>query len=147
MPEKLPCPNDGSPLVERLYEKGILVDMCDHCGGVLLNAGELKKIQQTIENDYSEELKQFEEHYAERAYEMARQETIPQRNCPRCSKLMEKCDYGFSSQIMLDVCLGCKGIWLDKGELEALEIFFESSRLEANEIRRGFFASLLTYFT
>ena len=38
-------------------------------------------------------------------------------HCPKCSGLMET--YAFH-EIILDRCLKCGGIWLDKGELEAI---------------------------
>jgi len=38
-------------------------------------------------------------------------------HCPRCSGLMET--YRFH-EIMLDRCSKCGGVWMDKGELEAV---------------------------
>lgn len=38
------------------------------------------------------------------------------------------------------------GIWLDKGEIEALEVFFERSQIDTRDIREGFLRSLVTLF-
>jgi len=38
-------------------------------------------------------------------------------NCPVCSERMREVEkYG----VQLDICPGCKGLWLDRGELEKL---------------------------
>jgi len=47
---------------------------------------------------------------------------------------------------MTDVCPYCHGIWLDRGELAALEVFFETTKTEASLIRKNFFANLLGNF-
>ena len=39
--------------------------------------------------------------------------------------------YGFGSQILIDACPEDCGIWLDAGEIQALEKFFERSQAEA----------------
>jgi len=33
-------------------------------------------------------------------------------------------------------------VWLDSGELKALDVFFERARMEAGALRRGFFGGL-----
>ena len=37
--------------------------------------------------------------------------------CPKCGNTLEEIDH---QSVMLDRCVGCDGIWLDKGELELL---------------------------
>ncbi|MBU4488270.1 MAG: rhomboid family intramembrane serine protease [Candidatus Omnitrophica bacterium] len=39
------------------------------------------------------------------------------RNCPRCRKAMEQFNYAYDSNIFLDKCASCGGIWTDKGEI------------------------------
>ena len=77
-----------------------------------------------------------------RAYELARQKAQQAIRCPLCNIEMESREYAHCSQIQIDVCPDCHGIWLDKGELEELEIFFERSHVETSDIRRAFFAGL-----
>jgi Zn-finger nucleic acid-binding protein len=38
-------------------------------------------------------------------------------NCPVCNEKMKEIE---RSGVMIDLCPGCKGIWLDRGELEKL---------------------------
>jgi Zn-finger nucleic acid-binding protein len=59
---------------------------------------------------------------------------------------MERREHGYCSQVMIDTCPKCRGIWLDQGELEALEVFFERTVAETEEVRTGFFARLADLF-
>jgi Zn-finger nucleic acid-binding protein len=66
--------------------------------------------------------------------------------CPKCGDPMARREYGFCSQVLIDVCPRCHGVWLDHRELGALEVFFERARGEAEsdaaDIERSFLASL-----
>lgn len=64
--------------------------------------------------------------------------------CPRDHSVLVSGVY--EGDVEVDMCLSCQGIWLDKGEIERLEVFFERSRMEAREIRKGFWKSLITLF-
>lgn len=139
------CPKDGAELKSTVYESEIEVDQCEECDGMWLDAGELEKIQQSSEHDYGEELREMPA-YAARAYEMARQQAAPDLKCPKCGEQMVKKEYGYSSQIIIDTCLSCRGVWLDRGEIEALEVFFERSRAQTADIRKGFLSGLLRFF-
>ena len=114
---------------------------CRSCGGMWLDRGELERIESTMERDYSEELARLPD-MAGQAYEQAMQSKLPELACPKCDTALEQRQYGYASQIMVDSCPQCGGVWLDKGELQALEIFFERSRFEARDIRKAFWASL-----
>ncbi len=139
------CPRDGSVLEPRRYEDDIKVDLCPSCRGIWLNKGELETVEDIRERDYSDELARMTD-LGYNAYELARQKALGAIRCPKCGGEMESREYARCSQVMIDVCPVCHGVWLDRGELEALELFFERSRLEAAVIRRGFFASLRSLF-
>ncbi|MCM2372139.1 TFIIB-type zinc ribbon-containing protein [Aporhodopirellula aestuarii] len=139
------CPRDGSTLVSTKYEGEIVVDQCPSCGGVWLDAGELQALQQLAERDHKTYLRRID--IIARAYEFARQETRPEITCPKCGGRLEAGEYVYCSQIMIDRCVDCAGVWLDKGELAALEQFFEEAALQEQEekglnLRHSFFASL-----
>lgn len=139
------CPRDKGQLDGCFYEDDIAVDECQECHGIWLDAGELEKVQESMEHDHSGELKNIPD-FAIRAYRMAKAKRESELECPICGRPMDKNEYGYCSQIIIDVCSVCQGIWLDKGELEALEVFFERARAETREIRRGFFGSLAELF-
>ncbi|GMQ91496.1 MAG: hypothetical protein BMS9Abin11_0805 [Gammaproteobacteria bacterium] len=140
------CPIDNNELEKQTYEADIEIDVCPRCAGIWLDRGELEAIEETIENDYIEELEKFPD-YVGNAYTMALQKKAAEITCPDCNTAMERKEYAYTSQIMIDKCPKCHGIWLDKGELEALEIFFEKSRLQAQDLRKSFWISLKQYFS
>ena len=117
-----------------------MVDLCPNCKGMFLEAGELEEIQESQENDYSEELKKMPDLIAG-AYHMAKEKKRKAVTCPSCSGETERKEYGYCSQIMIDKCLSCHGVWLDQGEIEALEIFFERSQMDTEDIRNVFWKS------
>jgi hypothetical protein len=121
------------------WEADIVVDECVSCRGVWLDKGELERVQETLEGDYSQELGRI--NVVAQAYELARQKAGADIRCPHCDGELFKKEYGYCSQILIDYCPRC-GIWLDKGELEALEKFFERE----SGVRRGFSASLVSLF-
>jgi Zn-finger nucleic acid-binding protein len=139
------CPKDNSILTTQVYEAAIKVDICPACQGMWLDKGELEQIEETMEHDYSEELKRIPDLIGN-AYEMARQKALPEISCPKCGAEMENREYCYCSQIIIDVCPKCSGIWLDKGEVEALEVFYERARIEAWSMRKGFLKSLIGIF-
>jgi uncharacterized protein len=49
--ENLPCPSCGRAMQAFNYgaDTGIILDKCDHCGGIWLDGGELEKVQIAVE--------------------------------------------------------------------------------------------------
>jgi len=139
------CPCDAGELEKRLYEGDVEVDRCPVCEGMWLDKGELERIQESRAHDHTSELSRMPD-LVGREYELARQKRQRPRNCPCCGEEMTAREYGYCSQVLIDVCPACGGLWLDKGETEALEIFFERCRIEATAMRRTFFGSLLALF-
>ena len=144
------CPRCVAPLQEQTYEGDVRVDRCASCGGMWLNRGELEAIQETREHDYSDALSEIGG--VARAYELARQKALPGIACPRCRRPLVAREYGYCSQILIDVCPDCEGVWLDGGEMRALEQFFERLRPDVVDqargsgARRAFLASLQQMF-
>jgi Zn-finger nucleic acid-binding protein len=123
------CPRDGAELKSRTYEANVEIDECPSCGGTFLDRGELERIQAAVENDHRREVAKpvdtvLEERQAER------EEALPLIDCPKCSHSMERRRYGLGSMTVIDVCPEGDGIWLDRGELQALERFYERSQGE-----------------
>ncbi|NIM06172.1 MAG: hypothetical protein GTN65_11300 [Armatimonadetes bacterium] len=135
------CPRDGGKLFPQAYEGDVFVDACPKCKGVFLDRGELQKIEAEHKHDYSEMMSRMPDLVAP-AYERARQRAEPEPFCPKCGAEMETREYAYCSQVMINKCVKCGGIWLDRGEVEALEIFYEREREGA---RRGFLGSLLRH--
>jgi Zn-finger nucleic acid-binding protein len=139
------CPIDQIELEKKNYESLVEIDECPKCSGIWLDQGELEKIQDIQENDYSEDLKKVP-NYVTAAYEQARQQNAADITCPNCKVEMFKKEASMASQIVIDKCPKCFGVWLNKGELKALELLFERGRLETSEIREEFWSKFSRIF-
>ena len=129
----LSCPRDGNPLETTTYEANIEVDACPTCRGMWLDKGELEAIQEARENDYRKALSELPDSVARSINEVAQMETAPIA-CPKCNAEMDTREYAYCSQIVVDTCPEGCGIWLDAGEIQALEKFFERSQAEASDV-------------
>ncbi len=135
------CPRDGAELKVERYEAQIDVESCPSCLGVWLDKGELEAIQSTIERDYQRELDRgFSPDEVSHVVEPIR--------CPRCGGEMETREHGYCSQVYVDTCVEGCGVWLDTGEIAALEKFYERQRgaRDAGDVVIDLYASLLGVF-
>ena len=88
------------------------VDVCHNCGGMWFDQGELARIDKIIQPTLVEIRKIPRESVQLKAL-----------YCPSCNDhpLMEKAEHPRDSKVIFDFCPECKGVWLDKGELEAIQ--------------------------
>ncbi len=143
----LKCPRDGTTLHSRKYEANIEVDLCPTCRGMWLDKGELEAIQETTERDYSKELAASTGTEPLSVKQLQKQQERGPIDCPKCHTAMEAREYGYSSQIIIDTCVEGCGVWLDKGEIQALEKFFERNRGSAAlPLPERLWASVLSVF-
>ena len=56
--------------------------------------------------------------------------------CPKCKGEMAKRNYGELDSTVIDYCASCQGIWLDPGELERIQVFYEAAN-DFNEAREN----------
>jgi len=140
------CPVDNTELQEIEYERATMVDQCNTCNGMWLDQWELQAIQANKGKNYGAELAKMPD-LVNASHLNALNKNRDLLDCPKCKDAgnqvkMDRREHGFCSQIMIDVCHDCQGIWLDKGEVQALEVFFERHHLDDKEIKTGFFQSL-----
>lgn len=83
----------------------VAIDFCPDCYGVWLDRDELKKLLGE---------KEVTDYLTKDIGTQAKSSLI----CPRCRNLM---DIERAEQVEVDVCLKCRGVWLDQGELEGLK--------------------------
>jgi Zn-finger nucleic acid-binding protein len=103
------CPVCKNPMVVLELDQ-IEIDHCLHCGGIWLDAGELELLLETEEDRTRLKNLLIEEN-------SAKEKKYP---CPICSKKMNKVFVGEEKKILIDKCKKNHGLWLDKGELEAV---------------------------
>jgi len=148
MASPLVCPRDATPCKTIEYESGIEVDQCPACGGMWLDHGELEAIQRNTEHDYRSQLAELPDDVA-RGLEVVEQESREAIHCPKCTAQMDTREYAYCSQIVIDTCPDGCGVWLDAGEIQALEVFFERAQAESADsipLRYRLWASLHELF-
>lgn len=132
MSDTLHCPLCHDPLAPLEYE-GIIIDVCDTCGGEFLDADELGHVIRAREAVFPEAMR---EQIGNRAtvFGIPADETIRQVNCPKCGQPMKVINYCGDSGIYVDRCTGCGGFWLDADELEHVQVFQEEWEAKAPQM-------------
>ncbi len=90
----------------------IEVDSCPDCGGLWFDKDELTQIDTIIEPTLVEI-----RHLPNKSEQFERLHCPACNNAPRLEKMIHPRD----RKVVMDYCPYCKGIWLDKGELEAIQ--------------------------
>ena len=109
--------------MELVEISGVELDYCRNgCGGIWFDNFEIKRLDE--ENEGGGEV--LEEILAQkRVDDTVRTEKL---NCPRCDEVkMRRHKYNYMSDVSIDQCYNCNGIWLDAGELAAIRANFEST--------------------
>lgn len=114
------CPYDHISLNPKRLESDVDVEICPVCGGIWLTEGEIAALQSAHAHDPQE----GEPDPIRAAYELAREEQRRPGPCPVCGDELISREYAYTSQILVDACPRGHGLWLNRGELEALESFF-----------------------
>lgn len=93
-------------------EFSMSVEKCNNCGGHWFDRGELERIENIIEPTLID---------FNRLPSMKKQ-LLP-LYCPQCEEhpMMEKTEHSRDHHVIMDFCPACNGIWLDRGELEAIQ--------------------------
>ncbi len=94
----------------QMKNKQISYDICESCGSLWLDAGELDKMAFQVDGSVEYCSKDKAEDISEKA-----------RSCQRCNGVgLEKVFFVGCSDIVLDYCRNCGGFWLDGGELDVI---------------------------
>jgi len=122
--QKFTCPRCTAALSTVLYE-GVEIETCGICGGHWLDADELGQIVRTVEKSFTAEeiatLRVLRKNVF-RIEDVGGGRLL----CPKClGKKLNPFNYASTSGITLDKCPQCRGIWLDKNELEMVQALVE----------------------
>ncbi len=129
------CPG----ILENLHQDELVLDRCALCKGLFFDPGELTKIFTDADPETLKE---------ELAALPVTADASP-AVCPRCGYLMNRVTSVRVPAVSYDVCLHCNGVWLDAGELAALDqehtqrrqpqrTYREQLRALAEHVRRYF---------
>lgn len=93
-------------------EFSMAVEKCESCGGHWFDRGELERIENIVEPT----LIDFNR------LPSKKKQLIP-LYCPDCEDhpMMQKTEHTRDHHVIMDFCPECNGIWLDGGELEAIQ--------------------------
>jgi len=137
------CPNCNQETLKEIPLYKNKVDKCNKCGGIWFDQDELRKAK----DNKDEFLKWLDIDLWKKEKKM--EAFSSKKKCPRCKKNLYEVKYE-ESDIKVDICNSCKGIWLDKGEFkkiishlknvintETLSKYFKHAFEEAKEIFSG----------
>ena len=109
----LSCPRCQNALREQVFG-AVTIDVCDACGGHWYDAGELARIRELAPGERPRTP-------ADAAPRWVDSKPGLEVLCPRCRRPLATERYGYSSDLVLDRCGNCNGMWVDAGELDRMD--------------------------
>jgi membrane associated rhomboid family serine protease len=111
-----------------------MIDHCPKCNGIWFDADELAPVLMALKsNDHAPaKEKECTEPIRARSPHTVQEND---RFCPRCKQMLKKFNYGYDSNVFLDRCPDCQGIWTDTGEVKQI-IEYLKPNPKAEEIGR-----------
>lgn len=106
------CPVDHAKM-RPIGSKGITLDWCELCDGIWLDATELAHLTGS-----PTDLPDLPPEPAAAGGKPSHSEEPA--GCPRCAQPLEEADYGGDLALRVDRCGRCRGVWLERGELQAI---------------------------
>ncbi len=112
------CLNCDAEMMNHLVQTKndqIAYDLCEACGSLWLDAGELDKLAFQVDGSIEFSSKEPAENTLE-----------SKKKCPRCDNMvLDKVHFIGYTDIVLDRCGNCQGFWLDGGELDLINSTLE----------------------
>ena len=105
------CPRCADVELDHIHSQ--LLDECPRCGGVWYDADELRRAKDAEDPDLAWLDFEFWKH------EEGLAPSDCATDCPACGSRLVSLEYG-ETQVRVDVCPSCAGIWLDAGEFEKI---------------------------
>jgi hypothetical protein len=113
------CPRCHTSLTSVDYQ-GVHIETCPACGGDWLDAGELKSIVKARQTRFSDQ-ECLALAKATRITRVDLTKLNRHLTCPRCGGTTNPINYGDDTGLIIDQCTQCRGVWLDRGELEKIQ--------------------------
>ena len=119
------CPACGEALNE-VKVQSIYLDTCAACRGIWFDSEELVEILKVLMEDKTLTSRGPYQILTREQAIAANRVPERERSCPRCAKAMVKFNYAYDSNVVLDRCNHCRGIWADGGEVWAIVQFLRN---------------------
>ena len=116
------CPKCSAEL-EDFTSQGLKLARCSSCHGIWFSKDELKKVIDDRDMDLS--WMHFDLWSEKGKFNAAPGKKL----CPKCKKQMVVLRYD-NSEVKMDVCADCGGVWLDSGEFTKIIDFLEKALLK-----------------
>ncbi|MFP4496905.1 MAG: zf-TFIIB domain-containing protein [Vulcanimicrobiota bacterium] len=115
--------------VEKMYLYtifGVEFEACPNCHGVFLDTGELRKLKDEVEDEHWYKLRWMDDEVDSIESSLT---TASNRMCPKCEySHMMSTNYG-ESNVLIDWCPHCKGVWLDYKEFDEIVDYLKEKLL------------------
>lgn len=134
------CPLCDLAMATVDYE-GVPVHACDACGGEFIAAEPLRHIVNTRGRSFCPETRAaLADHQP--AHGVPVEARHRRLTCPSCRHGMDVINYAGDTGVCVDRCGECHGLWLDRHELEKVQILMERWADDAPEKLRAVAGSL-----
>jgi Zn-finger nucleic acid-binding protein len=127
------CPVCGAELAVK-YFASIEIQWCAACGGFWVQRGRFGDV---LKRYMSHMAQQHDAKCGRRKRVNPRTLEEPGRTCPLCGRAMSKLNYAYNSNVIVDLCGNCNGLWVDRGEVEKIAWFFKHCGLP-KDLRQQF---------
>ena len=117
------CPNNCGSLSNATYD-GVELETCKKCRGIWLSYGKLTIIVRTKEREWPAAT-------VEKVLASLRRSNVPplgedrDLHCPTCGVELDEVNYQGTSNIIVNPCPHLHGVWLDAGELRAIQVYLQ----------------------
>ena len=112
------CPNCSSGLLQA-KSKHLIVDVCPSCKGIWFDDGELSQCVNAL--TVSDEIKAHKPKLFQKRQVSALHKIKEKiRFCPRCETALKKFNYAYDSNVIVDKCNQCGGVWTDRREVKQI---------------------------
>lgn len=114
------CPKCKTPTTVFNFEADLNFDRCETCLGMWLDKGELARTTSS-DHDFPDPIQ-------------AKSGPKTDLSCPKCTHGLHEVAFGKSS-VIVEVCGGCEGLWLDSRELVKVQEVLRRHRIEERKKR------------
>ena len=113
------CPSCNTTNLEEYRREDLVIDICPNCDGMWFDNDEMQGfVDFLLKENTLPEAKIATDKKAVNVYRL----NEPANSCPRCNLKMNKYSYAYDSNVILDKCPSCKGVWADGKEIYQIAV-------------------------
>lgn len=105
--------------LRQVKSRNVVVDICSNCSGIWYDSGELHIFLRDLVKSPDIPAKQTKL-FQRIEVETTDHSAVESRMCPKCDLAMKTFNYAYDSNVFVDKCSQCEGIWTDAGEVKQI---------------------------